>query len=163
MKKAHEIDRMGFVLNLTKHKPLMEGESASAFSFSTARALAKLGAAMANKGSFEGTKILSEQGWNDFHANPKWATEGGAMNTNFTQGGVNKFFLEDEASSSLNWYEDGKRDGFYGWMGFGGSVFQWNPQHQIGFAYVNKNAQATDILNGRGSLLQQSVLNVVTK
>ena len=161
MKKAHDADRTGFVLNLTKNKDLMAGESVSAFSFSNARALAKLGAAMANKGSFEGTQILSEQGWNNFHANPTWATEGGAMNTNFTQGGVNKFFLEDEGSSPLNWYEAGKRDGFYGWMGFGGSVFQWNPHHQIGFAYCNKNAHATDILNGRGSLLQQSVLNVV--
>lgn len=75
---------MGFFLDLTKYKPLIEGESASAFSFSSARALAKLAAAMANKGSFEGTKILSEQGWNDFHANPTWKTEGGALNTNFT-------------------------------------------------------------------------------
>ena len=55
MKKAHDADRTGFVLNLTKNKDLMAGESVSAFSFSNARALAKLGAAMANKGSFEGT------------------------------------------------------------------------------------------------------------
>ena len=55
MKKANEKDRAGFILDLTKNKALMEGETASAFSFASARALAKLGAAMANKGSFEGT------------------------------------------------------------------------------------------------------------
>ena len=42
----------------------------------------------------------------------------------FTQGGVCKF--EEEES------EEEGRVGFYGWMGFGGSVFQWNPKLNIG-------------------------------
>ena len=43
----------------------------------------------------------------------------------FTQGGVCKF--EEEES------EEEGRAGFYGWMGFGGSVFQWNPKLNIGW------------------------------
>ena len=29
----------------------------------------------------------------------------------------------------------GLRDGWMGWMGFGGSVMQWHPELKIGFAY----------------------------
>ena len=28
------------------------------------------------------------------------------------------------------------REGFYGWMGFGGSVFQWRPDMELSFAYT---------------------------
>ena len=133
----------------------MEGETPSAYSFASARALARLAAAMANKGSFEGTKILSEQGWNDLHANPKLiVNETGAERTNLTQGGLNRYFIEDW--DTPNDFEKGvysNRNGFYGWMGLGGSVFQWNPQHKIGFSYVMKNAFKYDLYNGRGALL----------
>ena len=40
----------------------------------------------------------------------------------FPQGGVNKFEESEKAG----------RDGYMGWMGFGGSVFQWHPELAIG-------------------------------
>ena len=51
----------------------------------------------------------------------------------FTQGGVCKF--EEEHDNHLKPEAEeatAGREGFYGWMGFGGSVFQWNPELNIG-------------------------------
>ena len=59
-----------------------------------------------------------------FHADAIHATIFGVMETNFTQGGLNKF------------EEEGGRDGYYGWFGYGGSVFQWHPDLRIGFGYT---------------------------
>ena len=43
-------------------------------------------------------------------------------------------------------------------MGLGGSVFQWNPEKQIGFAFVPTRLHMLDLVNERGKLLQQAVL-----
>ena len=37
-----------------------------------------------------------------------------------TSGGINKFHEEGGVG----------RDGYYGWHGYGGSVFQWYPEHR---------------------------------
>lgn len=47
-----------------------------------------------------------------------------------------------------------KREGFYGWMGFGGSVLQWNPDLQLGIGYVPADLFNNDFVNYRASLLQ---------
>ena len=49
------------------------------------------------------------------------------------------------------------RDGYYGWFGFGGSVFQWHPEMRIGFAFVPTCLQTLDLTNARGAALQQVV------
>ena len=40
--------------------------------------------------------------------------------TFLTSGGINKFHEEGGVG----------RDGYYGWHGYGGSVFQWYPEHK---------------------------------
>ena len=60
MKKKFKKDPMGTTIEATKIIGNMEGETASAFSFASAKALARLAAAMANKGCFKDTMILSE-------------------------------------------------------------------------------------------------------
>ena len=62
------------------------------------------------------------------------------------------------------------RNGFYGWMGFGGSVFQWHPELKIGlvpkqnylkiilmfdfrFAYVPTLLNWVDLVNNKARLL----------
>ena len=57
------------------------------------------------------------------------------IRTSFTKGGINHFMpLEypnkDEVVHNM-------RNGWYGWFGFGGSVMQWHPELQIGFAYIS--------------------------
>ena len=53
------------------------------------------------------------------------------------------------------------RAGFFGWMGFGGSCFQWNPHLKIGFAFVPTELEM-DLTNTRASMLQEAVVRVVT-
>lgn len=60
IKKMNKKDPMGTAILATKLKENMEGETASAFSFASAKALARLAAAMANNGSFDDKMILSE-------------------------------------------------------------------------------------------------------
>ena len=49
------------------------------------------------------------------------------------------------------------RDGYYGWFGFGGSVFQWHPDLRIGFAFVPTCLHTLDMSDLRGAELQQIV------
>ena len=46
-------------------------ENPSAGSYANARGLAKLAAIMANKGSFNGKLFLSEESWEELHADPE--------------------------------------------------------------------------------------------
>ena len=101
-----------------------KSETSSANGNCSARGLARVGALMANKGEFEGVRLMSEDTWNAMHDK---ATAGLLMpplplNVPFTQGGVADF--NDE------------RAGWYGWLGYGGSVFQWHPNLKIGFGYT---------------------------
>ena len=46
------------------------------------------------------------------------------------------------------------RKGYYGWVGAGGPVLQWNPELQIGFGYVPSDFIEMDFYNYRGSTIQ---------
>merc|ERR1711942_421797 len=104
---------------------------------------------MANGGSFKGCSILSPAGWKALHDAPK----DGMMytkNMKFTQGGVGMF--EEEDTSETN-----GRLGYFGWMGYGGSVFQWHPELKIGFGYAPTLLQWFDFTNNKARLLQGEV------
>ena len=49
------------------------------------------------------------------------------------------------------------RESFYGWMGLGGSIFQWYPNYQIGFAFVPNSLHVLDLVNERGKAFQAEV------
>ena len=49
------------------------------------------------------------------------------------------------------------RDGYYGWMGYGGSIMQWHPELKIGFAFIPTFLNITERFNNRGAILQQIV------
>ena len=53
------------------------------------------------------------------------------------------------------------REGFVGWMGFGGSVFQWHPELEISFAYTPTRMRWYDLQNKRGGKLQKKVVECV--
>ena len=81
---------------------------------------------MANGGTFGEVEVLGPTGWEALHARPitrpfnsifHW------MTTSFTQGGVNVFQRQEQDP------ETGLRpltgvQGFVGWFGLGGSIFQ---------------------------------------
>ena len=85
------------------------------------------------------------------------------MPTSFSQGGVNAFVPTDVGSADLERALNDGREGFYGWMGFGGSIFQWHREHEIGFGYVPTSLHALDLFNERSKEYQREVLRCVEK
>ena len=119
---------------------------------------------MTNKGK----NLMTEEAWNEIHKNPKWEDFGqwpfgDNIRTHFTQGGFNYFtklenMNEAEKNMYVNW------EGYYGWFGYGGSIFQWNPELKIGFAYVPTFLLfLEDMFNSRGSKLQKLVTECCKK
>jgi len=128
----------------------------------SARGLATLAAAMANKGQLGTTRILSEDGWNLLHDNSTIEVDGamGQCRTQFTQGGVNKFVDYEDDILSERVFKSG-RDGFVGWLGFGGSVMMWHPSRNIGFGYTVSLLTWWDLVNTNGRKLQKEVVKCV--
>ena len=111
---------------------------------------------MANKGTFKGKTILSTSGWEAFHAEPTIGHIVGGYECKFTQGGINKYEEKDKSVTP-------GRDGFYGWMGYGGSIFQWHPEYKVGFAYTPTLLEWYSLGNNKGRLLQGEVVKCVEK
>jgi hypothetical protein len=79
------------------------------------------------------------------------------LDSRFTQGGLAFFDETDATKGRLDAGMSLGRDGFYGWMGYGGSVFQWHPDQRIGFAYVPTALNTLDFFNERGKSYQREV------
>lgn len=126
----------------------------------SARGLAKLAAAMANGGQIQGHTVLGQTGHDALHAVPVERAMM-AMDTRFTQGGLACFSESVAAKGLLEAGLNAGRGGFYGWIGLGGSVFQWHPEHRIGFAYLPTALNAIDFLNERGKSYQKETLRCV--
>jgi len=138
------------------------GETPSANANCSARGLAKLAAMMAAGGKWAGAEYLSETAWKSLHDHPVTAAMG-LSNTTFTQGGVANFSKPSEPSTQFERAFNTGREGFYGWMGLGGSIFQWHPEYNIGFGYVPTSLNVLDIVNERGKAYQAEVLRCIEK
>ncbi len=134
------------------------GETPSANAHCSARGLARLASAMSQGGTYQDREYLNEAGWQALHDKPVTAKMGSLLTTSFTQGGVALFNECDETSTTIEREFNEGREGFYGWMGLGGSIFQWHPDEQIGFAFVPTTLHVLDFLNERGKVLQAEVL-----
>lgn len=130
------------------------GELFSANTHASARGLAELG----NNLFKSSGGLLRAETCKQLHANPKMATDAAikGLETNFSQGGVN-FFLAPPTAPKLAQL----RKGWVGWMGLGGSVFQWHPELKISFAYVPTLLQPFDLMCLRGAFLQSKVAKCV--
>ena len=141
--------------------PLIEmGETPSANAHCSARGLAKIASALSRNGVSEGTQILSAQACQALHEAPIDRSLG-LMDTQFTQGGVALFAPTKTNASAMEKSLNHWREGFYGWMGLGGSIFQWHPEYQIGFAFVPTSLHVLDLVNERGKAFQAEVLRIV--
>ena len=139
------------------------GETPSANANCSARGLAKIAAMMSAGGTFDDRVYLSEQAWRAMHDDGVEADMGGLFPTCFTQGGVDQFTQCTAGSTKLEREFNTGREGFYGWMGLGGSLFQWHPQLDIGFGFAPTSLHVLDILNERGKAYQAEVLSCVRK
>ncbi len=138
------------------------GETPSAAANCSARGLARIAAMMSAGGRWAEREYVNEKGWRALHERPVEA-DMGFTGTNFTQGGVNLFTETSASASGLERAFNVGREGFYGWMGLGGSIFQWHPGHEIGFGFVPTSLHVLDILNERGKVYQAEVLRCVER
>ncbi len=150
-------------ISFFNQRGIARGETPSANANCSARGLAKLAAVMSAGGTFAGTEYLTESACKAMHDNAIKADMGGFLPTRFTQGGLALFTECDQDSSKLEREFNGGREGFYGWMGLGGSIFQWHPELDIGFAFVPTSLHVLDLLNERGKVYQAEVLNCIEK
>ena len=139
---------------------ISKSEIPSAGAKCNARGLAKLAAVMANGGEFGGQALMSNDAWQKIHANPinRKMT---LLHSAFTQGGLAQFEDNGAAPKSFAAALNAGREGFFGWMGYGGSVFQWHPELRIGFAYVPTALYTLDFFNQRGKTYQQQTVACV--
>lgn len=138
-----------------------KGETSSANTLASARGLAKAAAMMSGGGSLNGKQYLSASAWQAVHAKPVPALMMASMRTRFTQGGVDQFLPCGSDSPILERALNEGREGFYGWMGFGGSIYQWHPELDIGFAFVPTALHYLDLTNERGKCFQAEVVRCV--
>jgi CubicO group peptidase (beta-lactamase class C family) len=139
------------------------GETPSANATCSARGLAKIAAVMSAGGRWDGTEYLSAEAWSAMHAKPLPGAMGSLLTTRFTQGGVDNFIACSSGSTALEREFNEGRQGFYGWLGLGGSIFQWHPALDIGFAFVPTALHVLDFFNERGKALQAETLNCVAR
>ncbi|MGI9326698.1 MAG: serine hydrolase domain-containing protein [Pseudomonadales bacterium] len=139
---------------------LAKGEIPSAGAKCSARGLAKLAAVMANGGRVAERQLLGERANAELHGAPVQRTMM-ALNTTFTQGGLASFPGPSPADRPLDRGLNQGREGYFGWMGLGGSIFQWHPQLKIGFAYVPTSLNVLDIVNERGKGYQAEMVRCV--
>ena len=138
---------------------IARGETCSANSHGSARGYARLAAMLAAGGTFDGRAYLSDDAWLALH--DKQTTENMGMRTTFSQGGVASFGVMD-AMTPVERGLNQDREGFIGWMGLGGSIFQWHPELEIGFAFVPTSLHILDLVNERGKVYQAEVLRCLS-
>lgn len=139
---------------------IVMGETPSANANCSARALAKIAAMMAAGGKWDDREYLNSEAWSAMHSDPIKA-DMGFITTTFTQGGVAFFSECDGNSSQLDRAINTGREGFFGWMGLGGSLFQWHPELKIGFGYIPTSLNVIDLVNERGKAYQAEILKCV--
>jgi len=152
------MDRVGFF----NDPSIVMGETPSANANCSARGLAKVAAMMSLGGKMSGVEFISADAWTALHAEPD-TKDMGFGTTTFTQGGLSHFSGSYSEDTKRTRAFNSGREGFYGWMGLGGSLFQWHPEHQIGFGYVPTSLNVLDLYNERGKTYQAEVLNCVNK
>jgi CubicO group peptidase (beta-lactamase class C family) len=138
-----------------------KAEIPSAGAKCSARGLAKLAAAMANGGHFAGHQILGPAAFTALHDAPI-ERDMTTLKTTFTQGGLASFAPPDVGDSAIDNGLNQGREGYFGWMGLGGSIFQWHPGLRIGFAYVPTSLNVLDFVNERGKAYQTEVVRCAT-
>jgi CubicO group peptidase (beta-lactamase class C family) len=136
------------------------GETPSANANCSARGLAKIAAMMSQGGKWNDTQYLSQTAWESMHDYAS-REDTGFMYTTFTQGGIAEFEQVPENHHHFDQAFNTGREGFYGWQGAGGSIFQWHPKHQIGFGYVPTSLNLLDLFNERGKTYQVEVIKCI--
>ena len=76
---------------MNNSKEFKKAEIPSAFMIANGRSLGLLSAYMANKGTLNGKKLISEETWEKFHSEPKQELMNDLVPTVFSKGGCNHY------------------------------------------------------------------------
>ena len=147
-------------INFFNDLAVVMGETPSANANCSARGLAKIAAMMSQGGKWDDTEYLSQAAWESMHDQSDTKNTG-FMFTTFTQGGIAQFKQEHDTPHHFDEAFNTGREGFYGWQGAGGSIFQWHPKHNVGFGYVPTSLNLLDIFNERGKTYQVEVIKCI--
>jgi hypothetical protein len=150
-------------INMFNEPAVVMGETPSANTHATARGLARIAAMMSARGTLDGKQFMSEQAWSAMHQSATQSNMGGLIPTHFTQGGVNSFDPCGPGSGRMEKDFTVGREGYYGWMGFGGSILQWHPELVVGFGFVPTSMHWLDLFNERGKVYQVEVRKCVER
>jgi CubicO group peptidase (beta-lactamase class C family) len=147
-------------INFFNDPTVIIGETPSANANCSARGLAKIAAMMSQGGKWNNTQYITQAAWELMHEAPDRQNTGFAYTT-FTQGGIAQFEQVNENPHHFDKAFNTGREGFYGWHGAGGSIFQWHPKHLVGFGYVPTSLNLLDIFNERGKTYQIEVIKCI--
>jgi len=155
MKFRPLFDEPANTYSFMRQDKMRSGELSSANTHACARGLALIGTIIVNDG--KDSDLVSADTCAKMHAEPMTAAmNASGTETTFSQGGVNFFKAGPESTE-----QDNLRKDWVGWMGLGGSVFQWHPELKISFAYVPSLLQPFDYTCLRGAYLQSEVVKCV--
>jgi len=142
---------------------VVKGESSSFAANCSASGIAKVAGMMAMGGRLEGREYFGAQSWKALHAEPTLKPMGVGDGTNFTQGGLNLFTMAGKRATKTNKRQSAGREGFYGWRGTGGSIFEWHPELKLGFGFVPNSMHIFDTFNERGKIYQVEAIRCVER
>eukprot|EP00095_Tigriopus_kingsejongensis_P008027 maker-scaffold630_size122347-snap-gene-0.10 protein:Tk08027 transcript:maker-scaffold630_size122347-snap-gene-0.10-mRNA-1 annotation:"esterase" len=128
----------------------------------SARGFAKLAAIIANGGALDSEpRLLQSATVDQMNGNGIVRPDAGLFGskTCFTQGGVNHY-RKDEDEPGAKAMGMIPREDYFGWMGLGGSVFQYQPQLNIGFGYVPTLLHWEDFGCGRAARMQAMAVEI---
>jgi CubicO group peptidase (beta-lactamase class C family) len=141
----------------TKFSGAEAGQRAECLNLSlhaTARALAKLSAFFANKGTLKGKKLMSEETWNDFHSDEQTKKMLTFLPTTFNKGGLGIWGLDTMEKGMPNHKINDQdrlchqyRNGMIGWFGIGGSACIYNPERKLSYAYIPSHIAITELFS----------------
>lgn len=153
------------------------GESPSFTCHASAEGLAKLGGFMANRGTFQGHQLISEATWDQYHSEVNTKMEASlAMRWTFCKGGSG--VLGKDAVKDCPWDDriqtkgfsdrsetlfDKNCNGWFGWGGFGGSAFRYNPEMKMSIGYTCSNLIVCDIVNTKMSNFQKIAVDITNE
>lgn len=134
-------------------------EISSAGMFANARSMAKINAAMAGDGSYDGVRILSTNALHESMDDMEVAldtslslpSDGIETSYGFTKGGfgVPHTFFEGDLNNKIFHPDDKLAFGnMMGWGGWGGSLSLWDREKNVAFSYI-PNAMGLNLLGGR--------------
>eukprot|EP00095_Tigriopus_kingsejongensis_P003206 maker-scaffold50_size457468-snap-gene-1.14 protein:Tk03206 transcript:maker-scaffold50_size457468-snap-gene-1.14-mRNA-1 annotation:"beta-lactamase class c and other penicillin binding protein" len=140
------------------------GEMPSANGSCSARGLAKLAQCILNGGEFDDVRILSTTAVENMVDKPLKRFDHAfvGVQSNFSQGGVNHFVINSDDTEQQKQAKR-YRDGYVGWFGMGGSIFQWHPKHEIAFGFIPSLMHWYDLANLKAAKYQEETIKCAKK